>query len=306
MSLYSTFTGKGPSGFGYGSTAEEVTAEIDLTGKRILVTGCNSGLGLETMRVLSMRGATVIGAARSLEKAAAATKDLAGETEAVACELGDPGSVRACIQTLKAHAPLDIVIANAGIMALPKRELVCGYEKQFFINHVGHFILVSGLLDHLTDDARVVMLSSAAHAWTWKEGIRFDDLSAEREYNDIKNYGQSKLCNLLMARELGRRFEGTERRAYGVHPGVINTNLGRHMTNPLMALFSRLGPLLVLKSIAQGAATQSWAAASPGALDHSGAYLANANVKKSSSHGQNLELARRLWTHSEQIVAGLD
>lgn len=305
MSLYAMLKPHGPSGFGYSSTAEDVTDGLDLTGRRILITGCNSGIGHEAMRVLASRGATVIGAARTLEKAAAACAAVGGSTEPVACELEEPASVRACVETVLAGAPLDGLVANAGIMALPKRVLCHGYEKQFFVNHIGHFILVNGLLGHLTDDARVVMLSSAAHTMGWKDGIRFDDLSAEKAYSDIRNYGQSKLCNLLVARELGRRFEGTERRAFGVHPGVIATNLGRNMTMPGMGLFNRLGPLLVLKSIPQGAATETWAVAHPDARAHNGAYLADCNVKRSSSFGADLDLAAKLWAKSEEIVAAL-
>lgn len=307
-SLYAMIKPAGPSGFGYGSSAEELSEGLDLSGKRILVTGCNSGLGLETIRVLGLRGATVVGAARTEDKAAAALAEAGvpeDQREAVACELGEPDSVRACVQSLRQGAPLDVLIANAGIMALPKRELQHGYEKQFFVNHVGHFILVTGLLDHLSDDARVVMLSSAGHAWTWKEGVRLDDLAAEKQYSDVKNYGQSKLCNLLVARELGRRFEGTEKRAYGVHPGVIATNLSRNMTNPFVGLFNALGPVLVLKDAGQGAATQVWGAVHPDARAHNGEYLADCNVKKSSRHGRDLDLAARLWEKSEEIVAAL-
>jgi NAD(P)-dependent dehydrogenase (short-subunit alcohol dehydrogenase family) len=305
VSLYSMLKPHGPSGFGYSSTAEDVTEGLDLSGRRILITGCNSGIGHEAMRVLAARGATVVGAARTHEKAEAACAKVEGSTEPVACELADPASVRACIETVLAGAPLDGIIANAGIMALPERQLCFGYEKQFFVNHIGHFILVTGLLDHLTDDGRVVMLSSAAHSMGWKEGVRFDDLSAEKEYSGIRNYGQSKLCNLLVARELGRRFEGSERRAFGVHPGVIATNLGRNMNMPGMGLFNSLGSLLVLKSIPQGAATETWAAVHPDARSHSGAYLADCNPKKSSKLGADLDLAAKVWARSEEIVAAL-
>ena len=305
MSLYSMFKGKGLSGFGYGSTAEQATEALDLSGKRILITGFNSGLGQETARVLSLRGATIIGAARTLEKAKAAAETIQGPVEPLACELGEPESVRAAVATLREGAPLDVIIANAGIMALPKRQLLHGYERQFFVNHIGHFILVTGLLEHLNEDARVVMLSSSAHKMTWSEGIRLEDLNAEGEYNDWKNYGQSKLCNLLFARALQRRFSGTNRTAYGVHPGVIATNLGRHMTNPLVGLFQSLGPLLVLKSVEQGAATQCWVAGHPDAPRHAGGYFFDVNVQTSSAHGNDLDLAEALWTKSEEIVAAL-
>src|SRR5581483_4073830 len=127
MSLYTLLKGKGPSGFGYGSTAEDVTGGLDLAGKTILLTGCNSGLGLEAMRVLALRGAQVIGAARTEAKANAACASIGGKTTGIACELADPASVRACVATLKAKGtPLDVILCNAGIMALPKLQQAYG------------------------------------------------------------------------------------------------------------------------------------------------------------------------------------
>ena len=166
MSLLAAIKPNGPSGFGYGSTAEEVTAGLSLDGKAYLLTGCNSGLGLETLRVLTLRGAHVIGAARTLEKARAACASVKGRTTPVACELAEPSSVRACVATVKAlNVPIDGIICNAGIMALPKLNQAHGYELQFFTNHIGHFILVTGLIDALAAAARVTMLSSSAHKW---------------------------------------------------------------------------------------------------------------------------------------------
>jgi NAD(P)-dependent dehydrogenase (short-subunit alcohol dehydrogenase family) len=172
MPLIALFKPKGPTGFGYGSSASEATEGVSLAGKTILVTGCNSGLGLESMRVLAGRGAHVIGAARTEAKANEAAATVTGKTTGVACELSDPASVRACVETVKTMgAPLDAIVANAGIMALPKLNQSHGYELQFFTNHVGHFILVTGLLDRLADDGRVVMLSSAAHQMAPVGGI---------------------------------------------------------------------------------------------------------------------------------------
>jgi len=305
MSLYSWLASKGPSGFGYGSTAEEVTAGLDLTGKTVLVTGCNSGLGLETMRVLALRGAHVIGTARTVEKARAAAASVQGSAEGVACELEDPASVRACVATVLAMGrPLDAVICNAGIMALPRRETVLGLERQFFTNHVGHFILVTGLLDALTETGRVVVLSSAAHRNAPREGIRFDDLGADKSYQAWSAYGQSKFANLLFAKELGRRFAGTRRTANAVHPGVIRTNLGRHMNPVAMAVFGLAGPL-VLKSIPEGAATQCYVAVHPDAGAINQKYLADSNVARPRADAEDAALARKLWEVTEGIVARL-
>jgi NAD(P)-dependent dehydrogenase (short-subunit alcohol dehydrogenase family) len=305
MSLYALLAGNGPSGFGYGSSAEQVTEGLDLTGQHILITGCNSGLGLEAMRVLALRGATVIGAARTLDKATAACESIEGSTLPVACELGEPASVRAAVQAVKdLGVTLDAIIANAGIMALPDNQQLFGWERQLFVNHIGHFILVTGLLGSLADDGRVVMLSSAAHLQAPKVGIEFDNLSGERGYSPWKSYGQSKLANLLFARELGRRFEGSGRVANAVHPGVIATNLGRHM-NPLLRVAMAIGGPLAMKNIPQGAATEVWAAVHPDAAKVSGEYLSHCNVAKSNAQGQDMDLAAKLWEVSEAKVAEL-
>ena len=273
MSLLALFKRNGPSGFGYGSTAEDVTAGLSLAGKSVLVTGCNSGLGLETLRVLALRGAQVIGAARTIEKAAAACRSVTGKTTEVACELADPASVRACVAAVKAmRAPIDAIICNAGIMALPELEQVAGYERQFFTNHVGHFILVTGLLDALASDGRVVMVSSSAHGGAPPGGIEFDNLSGARDYKPWTAYGQSKFANLLFAKELSRRLEGSARTANAVHPGVIfDTNLTRNMRlpAPVRLVAIPLANAFVLKSVPQGAATQCYVAVHPKAARHS-------------------------------------
>ena len=305
MSLYALLAGKGPSGFGYGSTAEEVTEGLSLAGKTILVTGCNSGLGHEALRVLTKRGARVVGTARSLDKAKAACASVQGETIPLACELADPASVRACVAAVKvAGLRLDAIICNAGIMALPKLQQAYGYELQFFTNHIGHFILVTGLLDQLTDDGRVVMLSSAAHKMAPKVGIQFDNLSGAAGYRDWTQYGQSKLANLLFAKELARRFGGTKKTANAVHPGVIQTNLGRHM-NPIAQFFFGLSDKIALKSIPQGAATEVYVAVHPATAGISGAYFADCNVAESRPDADDAALARKLWQVSEEIVAQL-
>src|SRR5450755_3113924 len=250
MSILQVFKPNGPSGFGYGSTAEQVTDGISLAGKTILVTGCNSGIGLESMRVLAMRGATVIGTGRSVEKAKAACDSIVGGAIPLACELSDPASVRACIASIKNRKiKLDSIIANAGIMALPKLETFFGYEAQFFTNHIGHFILVTGLLGDLAEDCRVVMVSSDAHLRAPKEGIAFDNLDGAKRYTPFEAYGQSKIANLLFAKELARKFAGTKKTANAIHPGVIKTNLARSMKNPLVAVVFAIAAPLALKSV---------------------------------------------------------
>jgi WW domain-containing oxidoreductase len=303
MSLVSMFKGKGPSGFGYGSTAEDVTEGLDLSGRTILLTGCNSGIGKETLRVLANRGAHVIAAARTLEKAQAACNEVGGETTPVACELSEPASVLTCAaQVIALGRPLDAIICNAGIMALPTLNQKFGYELQFFTNHIGHFMLVTSLLDSLAAQGRVVMVSSDAHHRAPREGIQFDNLTGEREYSALANYGQSKLANLLFANHLAKRLEGTGKTANSLHPGVIHTNLARSM-NPIAKGALAIAAPLVLKSVAEGAATQCYLAVHPNVEGVAGKYFSDCNVGKSSRHGRDVEMAAKLWEVSEQIAA---
>lgn len=280
MSLMSLFKGMGPTGFGYASTAEDVTAGLSLAGKTILITGCNSGLGYEAMRVLALRGARVIGTARTQAKADEAARSVKGDATGLACELSDPHSVRACIaQIQQAAYSFDAIIANAGIMALPKLEKAFGYELQFFTNHIGHFMLVTGLLDRLKPDGRVVMLSSSAHQMAPKGGIVFDNLDGSKGYKPWVFYGQSKMANLLFAKELSRRFKPGAQTAYAVHPGVIRTNLSRNMGGLTQAAFNSIGGLFT-KSIPEGAATEVFCAVNPKALALDGDFVSNSNAAR--------------------------
>ncbi len=304
MSLVAKLKRPGPNGFGYGSTAEEVTRGLDLSGRTILITGCNSGIGLESFRVLASRGAHIIAAARTVEKAERAAREVgAGDrTTAVACELSDPSSVEACAETLARQGrPIDVLMLNAGIMALPKAKTVHGLELQFFTNHIGHALLTDRVMDLLSDNARIVVLSSTAHQRTPKGGIDFDNLDGSQGYDPWKFYGQSKLANLLYARELARRLEGTGKTANAVHPGVIKTGLGRHLNPVAAGLFSVFGPLL-LKNVPQGAATQCYVAVHPEVEGVSGGYFADCNPAESSAHGRDPVLARKLWDETERIL----
>jgi WW domain-containing oxidoreductase len=277
---------------------------MSLAGKTMLVTGCNSGLGLETMRVLALRGAHVVGTARTIEKARKACATVSGEAVPLACELSDPASVRTCVASVVAAGiRLDAMICNAGIMGLPKLQRVHGYESQFFTNHIGHFILVTGLLGQLTDAGRVVMLSSTAHTRAKQGGIEFDNLDGAKGYDPWRFYGQSKFANLLFAKELARRLEGTRRTANAVHPGVIRTNLIRH--NPILNVAASVFSPLVLKTVAQGAATQVYVATNPGLANVSGEYFADCNVATPRADAMSAAVAKRLWEVSEQIVATL-
>lgn len=306
MSLVSLVRGRrGVSGYGYASTAEDVTRGLNLRGQNILITGVGSGLGAETARVLQLRGATIFGAARTLDKAGDACRRLGANAVPVACDLSEPTSVRTCVADIHARGiKLDVIVCNAGIMALPQRELRYGQELQFLTNHLGHFGLVTGLLDVLRERGRVVVLSSAAHQHTLRGGIQFDDLTLEHKYTPWLAYGQSKLANLLFARALAGRLTGTQRTANAVHPGVVTTQLTRHMGS-LAQTAAALARGVFFKSVDEGAATQCYVAAHPAASGISGEYFVNCNVARPSRYGRDSALAERLWDVTERIWNGL-
>jgi len=285
--------------FGLETTAEDVTDGLDLSGKTYLVTGANSGLGLETLRVLAQRGAHVLALARTEQKAADALKSANADGTAFACELSDPASVRASAAAVREQGrKVDAVVCNAGVMALPEPRTTLGLDLQFLTNHVGHFMLVTETLDALADDGRVVVVSSGAHHMAPEAGIEFDNLDGQRDYQPWKMYGQSKLANILFARELSRRFEGTGRTANALHPGVIKTNLTRHIENPAELLGS-----LTLKTIPQGAATQTLLATHPALADVSGAYYADCQPKDTSENAKRDDLRDQLWAKTEKLIA---
>ncbi len=288
------------SEFDAASTAEQVTAGLDLKGMTALVTGCNSGLGLETMRVLALRGARVIGAARTLEKAEAACGSVAGNTTPVVIELSDFASVAACAETVRGmDTPIDMLVCNAGIMALPDLTLSQGLELQFVVNHLGHFLLTNRLLDQVRKSprGRIVILSSCAHNMAPPEGIDFDNLDGSKGYRGWTAYGRSKLANGLHAAELARRLADTPVTANSVHPGVINTKLGRHLKRPAAANSDAFD-----KSIEQGAATQCYVAANPIPEKISGQYFVDCNPAQANPRMYDAELAARLWAVSEDLI----
>jgi NAD(P)-dependent dehydrogenase (short-subunit alcohol dehydrogenase family) len=305
MSLATRLKPAGPTGFGADSTAEEVTEGLSLKGKTVLVTGCSSGLGAESCRVLSLRGAHVLGTARTQAGAERFCAGLPNRATGLACELSDPGSVRNCAAKIReAGIVLDAIICNAGIMATPTLQQASGYELQFFTNHIGHFLLVTGLFDSIASNGRVVVVSSSYHKFAPKGGIQFDNLSGERGYSPWAAYGQSKLANILFAKELQRRFASSKKIAMSVHPGVIPTKLSRNTGSAGQRLLNMLAPVF-LKTVQQGAATQLFAAVHPGAAAMGGQYLADCNVARSSRHSEDPALARKLWEVSERIVNAL-
>lgn len=301
------------SNFSKKSTAEEVTQGLDLSGKSFVVTGVNSGLGQETMRVLTKRGAHIIGTARTLEKATEAARQNGGSITPLACELSDFASVQKCAEQIKALPdPVDGLICNAGIMALPKLELGNGVEQQFNTNHLGHFILVHNLMEKIkqAEQGRIVMLSSLAHKMAPLKGIDFDNLDGHKSYRDWAFYGQSKLANLLTAVAAAEHLKASRATANAVHPGIILTNLSRNLTglqglamsNPVTAWV--VGKAMGSKTIAQGAATQCYVATAPELATVSGRYFDDCNEARPSRLGQNQKLAQRLWEYSCEKVSG--
>lgn len=289
-------------------TAEAVTEGVDLSGKVAVITGVNSGLGYESMRVLCLRGAHVIGTARTLDKARQACESVQGQASPVACELGEPESVLAATERIiEISGEVDILLCNAGIMAPAELGIVHAYssplELQFATNHMGHFLLTQRLLPalHEAESARIVVTSSMGHVHTPKGGIDFDNLDAAQGYKAMAAYGQSKLANILMCRELASRLAGSNVTANAVHPGVIRTQLDRSSAGLLKSLM-RAGARLVERSIAQGAATQCYVAAHPALDGVSGQYFADCRPKTPSKYAQDPMLAARLWDHSELLA----
>ena len=305
-SLWATTAAAPLSPFDADSTAEEVTAGLDLSGRTYVITGANSGLGLETMRVLSLRGAHVIGIARTPEKARAACDSVGGATTPAHLDLGVPASIVSCAEQIRAmDVPIDGLICNAGIMALPELAQINGIEKQFAVNHLGHFILINQLYDTVlaADQGRFVIVSSDAHNSAPEAGIQFEDLGFDRgDYKPWTAYGHSKLANALCARELARRLEGSTATANSLHPGVINTNLGRHMPWYMRAAAGLLG-WAFMKSVEAGAATQTYLATNPALDDVSGLYFADCNPAEGSRHLADDAMAAKLWNVSEALTA---
>jgi len=293
------------SAFTRRSTAEEVTQGLDLSGRTVLLTGCNSGLGLETMRVLANRGARVIGTARSREKAEKAAAKAGVSVTPIACELSELDSVAACCEELRSlDCPIDVLICNAGIMGLPQLRRKHGVELQFLTNHLGHFVLVNGLLEQVRQApaGRIVIVSSLGHYFSVPGGINFDNLSGELHYDAFTFYGQSKLANLLMSNELARRLAGTRVTSNAVHPGIIHTPLMRNLSTTQFNL-SSLVSWPFSRSVEQGAATQCYVATAAALEGVSGAYFADCNPARSSIHARNPDLAARLWSVSEELAA---
>lgn len=289
------------------ATAEDVTEGLDLKGRYAVVTGCTSGIGFETMRVLALRGAWVVGTSRSLERAQEACKRIVGVTSPVALDLASRESIIECTEKIRASGkPIDMLVCNAGVRGgSGSAETVNGIERHFAINHLGHFLFVNRLLDRLytARQGRIVVVASrTSYTGVPDEGIRFDDLTLGDDYSDGLAYGQSKLANVLFADGLARRLVGTRITANSLHPGVINTEIDRNLSRVTQFGFKVL-TALTGKTIAEGAATSCFVATSPSLGATSGHYFEDCNAVTvvGSRHG-DVALSDRLWETSERML----
>lgn len=305
--------------FGHDSTTDEVLEGVDLTGKRVLVTGVSAGLGVETARALAAHGAQVTGAARDLAKAKAVTAGIPG-LELIELDLASLASVRAAADALVAAGkPFDLVIANAGVMATPFGKTVDGFETQFGTNHLGHFVFVNRIASLFAPGSRLVNLSSAGHRFS---DIDLDDPNFERTpYAEFVAYGRSKTANVLFAVEFDRRHRDRGVRATAVHPGGIQTELGRYMTDEVrqqmltavtQATPAGGAPAFTWKTIPQGAATSVWAGAVAPAEAVGGRYCEDCQVAEVVDgdsvrggirpYALDAERAKALWAKSEEMA----
>jgi NAD(P)-dependent dehydrogenase (short-subunit alcohol dehydrogenase family) len=307
-------------GFGHDTTTDEVLAGIDLSGKLALVTGGSGGLGAETARALASKGARVVITARDIAKGENVTKEIRKATgnediEIEELELGSLASIRAFADRFLArHGALQLLVNNAGVMACPFGKTSDGFELQFGTNHLGHFLMTGLIAPALLNGApgRVVSVSSRGHQLS---PIVFDDIHFEqREYDKWLSYGQSKTANILLAVELERRLGSRGVHANAVHPGVIPTDLARHMEQADYEHLRKRAPggMLRIKTVESGAATAVYAATAPELEGRGGLYLEDCHVAEVDdaegaiggvrSYALDADAAKRLWSISEEMV----
>ncbi|XP_038073445.1 retinol dehydrogenase 12-like [Patiria miniata] len=285
-----------------------------LDGKTVLITGANTGIGKETARDLARRGARVILACRDLAKAEAAMTDIREDTgnsnlAVVKLDLASLASVRECAEKIKREeSRLDILINNAGIMMCPEWQTEDGFEMQFGVNHLGHFLLTNLLLDLIKSStpARIVNVSSLAHEFG---KMNWEDIHMRTNYHPIHAYGQSKLANVLFTRELSKRLKDTSVNVFALHPGNVKTELTRYTSQSLGLLFRIIfmiaaSPLgrIVMKTAVQGAQTSIHCAVEEELADKSGLYFSDCAVKNPGKRALDEESARRMWELSAEMV----
>ncbi|XP_061414468.1 retinol dehydrogenase 13-like isoform X1 [Lethenteron reissneri] len=281
-----------------------------MDGKTVVITGANTGIGKETAVDLARRGARVVLACRDEGKAQAAADEVrqrSGNSDVVVerLDLASLASVREFSRRLHdTEKRLDVLVNNAGLMRCPKWKTEDGFEMQFGVNHLGHFLLTNLVLDMLQKSApsRVINVSSLAHT---RGKIHFDDINLDQNYNPGTSYNQSKLANVLFTRELARRLQGTGVTVNSLHPGVVKTEVGRHVLDGVAAWkCAMLYPLvlLLLKTPPQGAQTSIYCAVAEELEDVSGLYFSDCAPKDVAPQGKDDDTARRLWELSARMV----
>ena len=312
--------------FGATTTADEVLDGIDLSGKLVVITGGASGLGKETARAMAARGAHIVIPARDMGKGEAAAAEIRAATadekiEVMDLDLGSMASIRAFADAFLArYDRIDLLINNAGVMACPYGETADGLEMQFGTNHIGHFLMTNLLMPAILKGAessgggRIVNLSSRGHHL---DTVHFDDLKFEsRGYDKWAAYGQAKTANIMFSVGLEKRLAGKGVHALAVHPGGIQTNLGRHLTEEDIAFLRKrmednAGEGAAFKSVEAGAATTCYAATAPELEGKGGVYLEDCHIAEVDdtdpvggvrSYAVEPDNAEKLWAVSEDIV----
>ncbi|XP_026233714.1 retinol dehydrogenase 11 [Anabas testudineus] len=284
-------------------------SKVRLDGKTVLVTGANTGIGKETALDMARRGARVILACRDLTRARIAADEIRqksgnGNVVVKKVDLASLQSVRDFAKDITENEErLDVLINNAGIMMCPKWKTDDGFEMQFGVNHLGHFLLTNCLLDLLKKSApsRIVIVSSLAHE---RGRIHFDDINLDKNYTPETSYRQSKLANVLFGRELASRLQGTGVTVYSLHPGVIRTELGRHFF-PSLPLWKRMLIIpmgMLIKSPWEGAQTTIYCAVDESVSNNSGLYYSDCAPKKAAPQAQDDAAAKKLWDLSTSMV----
>ncbi|KAF5011719.1 hypothetical protein FDECE_2179 [Fusarium decemcellulare] len=316
-SLHESLNGPGDARPTASQIIDDYNLEGELSDKTVFITGCSSGIGVETARAIYRTGATLYLTARDVEKAKTALDDLIDTSRVhfLQLDLSSLESVRACVQSFKSQSTqLNILIENAGVMACPEGRTADGFETQFGTNHLGHFLVFYLLKDTLLNsstpefNSRVVVLSSCAHQ---AGSVHFDNLTLEGEYEPWKSYGQSKTANIWMAREIEAKFGERGLHAWAVHPGSIATELQRHVPAELKERWAKdKEGGKAWKNIEQGAATTVLAAVSPELEGRGGLYLEDTQVAKPPARGitgvadwaYDDDGPSRLWAKSLELL----